>query len=447
MASSRRPDQATPQSAPVPPPRSKPRIGDAFTALQNAQFRMLWFGMLFAQAAMQMNLVSRAWLAYTISGSAVALGLVSLARGLPQSALSLFGGAIADRANKKALLIAVQFMLAALSAVNAVLVHLDIVQVWHLVVLSVLQGLIFAFNMPTRQAIIPEIVPEDQLPNAVALNSSGMNLNRVLAPSLAGLLLAWHPALAFDLIAVFYGMAALMLLRLPSLAPAAKRSRSALADMVDGVRYVGANPALRSLIVLAFIPVMIGMPFQQLLPVFQKDVLHVGEASLGFMYAAVGVGSLIGSLSVGAIQGAETRARLQMFAGIAFGALLVAFALSPFLGLSLVVLAVVGLASQGYMTLNSVMIMERTDRAYYGRVMSIYMLTFSLSPVALLPMGWSIDHFGAVETQAAAGILLAALLLLYFGAGRIRAWMRPGVPAEVPAGVIAEVSPGLVRGE
>jgi MFS family permease len=193
---------------------------------------------------------------------------------------------------------------------------------------------------------------------------------------------------------------------------------------------------------------MIGMPFQQILPVFQEDVLHVGEAELGLMYAAVGIGSLIGSLSVGTIASADMRRRLQAIAGVAFGVLLVGFALSQIYAVSLVVLVIVGLASQGYMTLNSVMIMERSDRAYYGRVMSIYMLTFSLSPLALLPMGWAIDRFGAVPAQAGAGILLAAMLLLFFGGERMRTFLRrrnvvEGVPA--PEAVVEVESPVLAR--
>jgi MFS family permease len=394
-------------------------IRHTFDALTESQFRLLWFGMLFAQASMQMNIVARSWLAYTISGSALALGVVSLAQGLPWTLLSLLGGATADRADKRTLLVAVQFSLSALSIVNALLVHLNIVRVWHLVVLGLFQGIIFAFNMPTRQALIPELVSIERLANALALNSTGMNLNRVLAPALAGLLIASHPAVTFDVMAVFYFASALMLLRLPKTGPAKfPHPHSALADIWDGLRYIVQNKRLLALIIMAFVPTLFGMPYQQLLPVFQQDVLHVGPKALGMMYTMVGVGSLIGSLSVAAMAQSGKKDTIQGIAGVLFGVVIVLLALSSVYALSLVVLLAVGLASQGYMTLNNVLLMEATDPAYYGRVMSIYILTFSISPVAMLPIGFMVDHIGVSPTEAIVGAILAVLMMGFSIFGR-----------------------------
>jgi MFS family permease len=388
-----------------------------FESLANRQFRFLWFGLLFAQASMQINIVARSWLAYSISGSAVALGLVALARGLPMSLLSLLGGALADRSDKRTLLIMVQFSLAALSLVNALLVHLDIIRVWHLVVIGLFQGVIFAFNMPTRQALIPEVVPKESVSNALALNATGMNLNRILAPALAGVLIASHPAVAFDVVAVFYLAAGLMLFLLPKIkVDKTALKGNAFGDIVDGITYMFRHRQLLALIAMAFIPTMIGMPYRQLLPVFQQDVLHVGPSALGLMYTLVGIGAFIGSLSVAAVSKSPHKNLLQGLSGVLFGAFLIMFALSSLFHLSLILLAVVGLMSQGYMTLNSVLIMEMTDSAYYGRIMSIYMLTFSMAPVAMLPFGFLVDHFGVSRTEAAAGLILAIimLVLLYF---------------------------------
>ena len=385
-----------------------------FDSLSNQQFRFLWFGMLFAQASMQINVVARSWLAYSISGSAVALGLVALARGLPMSMLSLLGGAIADRSDKRTLLIIVQFSLAALSLVNALLVHLNMIRIWHLVVIGLFQGVIFAFNMPTRAALIPEVVPKDSISNALALNSSGMNLNRILAPSLAGVLIASHPAVAFDVVAGFYLAAGLMLFRLPKTkVDKTALKRNAFGDIAYGITYMFSNHKLLALIAMAFIPTMIGMPYRQLLPVFQQDVLHVGPKALGLMYTLVGIGAFIGSLSVAAVSKSPRKNLLQGISGVMFGLFLIMFALSLNFRLSLILLAVVGLMSQGYMTLNSVLIMELTDPAYYGRMMSIYMLTFSMAPLAMLPFGFLVDHFGVSRTEAAAGLILAIIMLVF----------------------------------
>lgn len=401
-------------------------IRHTFDALTNKQFRFLWFGMLFAQASMQINIVARSWLAYSISGSAVALGLVALARGLPMSLLSLLGGAMADRSDKRILLIMVMFGLALLSLVNAILVHLNTIRVWHLIVIGLFQGVFFAFNSPTRQALLPELVETELIPNALALNSTGMNLNRVLGPALAGVLIASHPAVAFDVVAGFYFVAGLMLFLLPKAnGERTVHTRNAFGDIADGLTYMFSRRRLLILISMAFIPTMIGMPFRQLLPVFQQDVLHVGPSALGLMYTMVGVGALIGSLWVAAVSQSPRKNLLQVLCGVMFGVFLILFALSSVFHFTLVLLAVVGLTSQGYMTLNSVLIMETTDPAYYGRIMSIYMLTFATAPVAMLPFGFLVDHFGVARTEAVAGSALAVIMLIFLFLRR-RFENRPG---------------------
>jgi predicted MFS family arabinose efflux permease len=165
--------------------------------------------------------------------------------------------------------------------------------------------------------------------------------------------------------------------------------------------------------ILAFIPILLGMPFQQFLPVFQKDVLHVSTFSLGVMYMAVGIGSLAGSLVVARMSDSPRLPALQILSGFVFGLSLVCFALSPSYELALASLVMVGAASQGYMTMNSVLLMMHTDHEYFGRVMSIYLITFSAMPLAVLPMGVLIDAVGVVPTQAVAGGLLAAFILLF----------------------------------
>ncbi len=153
-----------------------------FNAFAIPHYRLLWLGMLFSMGAMQMNIISRSWLAYHISGSGLAIGLVALGRGLPQFLLAPIGGAAADRFDKRKLLIFSQFSLVVLSLANAVLVQLHVIQIWQLIVLGVVQGIIFPFTMPTRTAYIADVVDESRFANALALDSTGRNLNRVIAP-------------------------------------------------------------------------------------------------------------------------------------------------------------------------------------------------------------------------------------------------------------------------
>ncbi len=254
-----------------PPSSSRPMptgFSGTFSSLAVPNFRTLWFGMLFSMAAMQINIVARSWLAYSLSGSALTLGIVAVARGLPSIILSPLGGVVADRFDKRRVLILSQSSMCALSMVNAVLVHLGVIRVWHLVVIGLFQGIVFPFTMPARQAYIPELVDKGDLANALAMDSTGGNLNRVVAPSVAGVLIAWHPVVAFYAVAVFYVGAVLTLIRLPSPRFLAAAHESALQEMMVGLRYLIGHPVLLPLMAMSFLAIVFGMPFQQLLPVF-----------------------------------------------------------------------------------------------------------------------------------------------------------------------------------
>ncbi len=382
----------------------------SFNSLAIPNFRVLWLGMLFSMAAMQMNIISRSWLAYHISGSGLALGLVALGRGAPQLVLAPIGGAAADRFDRRKLLIVSQFSLVVLSLVNAVLVQFNVIQVWQLVVIGFVQGIIFPFTMPTRTAYIADIVDEDRFSNALALDSTGRNLNRVLAPSLGGLLIAVSPTLAFYAIAIFYFLAGLTLLRLPSPKAVQAKTRGVLTDVAIGFRYLREHGALMLLIGMAFVLVLLGRPFQQLLPVFQIDVFHVGPTELGLMFTAVGVGAVFGSLA--AVWAAESpnKRLIQLCAGIAIGVSLALFAFSRNYLVALLFLVLVGFMTDGYFTINRILVMLETDKAFYGRVMSIYMMTWSLMPLSLVPMGIMVDRVGAPLTVGVSALILAAFV-------------------------------------
>lgn len=385
------------------------RLG-TFASFEIPNFRLLWLGMLFSMGAMQMNIIDRSWLAYHISGSALALGLVALGRGLPQLILAPVGGAAADRFDKRKLLIFSQFSLMLLSLVNAVLVQLHVIQIWQLIVIGVFQGIFFPFTMPTRTAYIGDLVDEKRFSNALALDSTGRNLNRVIAPSLGGILIAVSPTIAFYAIALFYLFAGLTIIRLPSPQAVTARTRSMMSDMVVGLRYLKARNSLILLIGMAFVMVLLGGPYQQLLPVFQVNVLHVGPTALGLMYTAVGAGAVFGSLAAVYASESPNKRKIQLGAGIAVGLSLAAFAFSTSIVAAMFFLVIVGFMTDGYFTINRILVMLETDREFYGRVVSIYMMTWSLMPLALLPMGVLTDSIGAPITIGISGLILAAFI-------------------------------------
>jgi MFS family permease len=317
-----------------------------------------------------------------------------------------------------------------LALINAVLVQTGAIRVWHLVAIGLIQGIVFPFTMPTRQALIPQLVSGDNLPNALAMDSAGRNLNRVLAPSVAGVLIAWDPTVAFYTVAFLYFISAMTLLRLPATVATVDPNRNAMEQMLFGFHYMVGRRRLLILIGMAFLAVILGMPFQQMLPVFQASVLNVGPEKLGFMYAAVGAGALAGSLTIAYRSDDPRRQRYQLIAGVCFGALLIPFALSKHLGLSLAMLVLIGLCSEIFMTINRMLVLLNTDTHLYGRVMGTYAMTFSLMPIATLPMGAIVDAIGAPWTVAASGFLLAlAVAILSFILPRI--WHQDAEPKTI----------------
>lgn len=384
-----------------------------FATLEIPEYRTMWWGMIASFIAMQMNMVARGFLAFDLTGSAAALGVVSLAWGVPMLAFSLVGGAVADRMRKRDILLQSQASMAVLSLITAVLIHLGVIQIWHLVVLGLFQGTVFAFNMPARSAIIPELVGPERLQNAFALNNAGMNLSRIIGPAMAGGMIS-VPFIGmtgtFYFMTALYGIVLWSLLLLPKgKEPKAIRAPM-LEDIVGGFSHIRNSKILLTLMGMAFIPIMLGMPYQMLMPVFQEEVLHVGSFGLGLLLGATGVGALAGSLFVASMEDGRTRGFIQMTLGIGFGITLFVFALMTSFPLALVAIAVVGFVSSAYMSLNQTMIMGYTDEEYYGRVMSVYMMTFSIMPLAALPMGLMADAFGVQITVAVAAAIMVVFM-------------------------------------
>lgn len=387
----------------------------AFASLENRHYRILWLSMLASFMGMQMHMVARGWLAYDITGSAAALGAVSLAWGLPMLLFSLLGGVLADYAEKRNILVASQVVTTVMAVAHGVLVATGVIQIWQLMILGFFQGTVFAFQGPGRQALVPELVGEHELMNAIALNSAGMNMTRIVGPSLAGLFIAL-PFIGmngiFFVIAAFYVAATVTLLMLPLSGNIRIRERPMITEMFSGFGYIGRHPLLITFMSLAFVPILLGMPYQSLLPVFAGNkALGVGPSGLGAMMTATGVGALVGSVGVANLSEAKRLGLIQLVFGLAFGLTLVFFALSQNYVMALLTLPLVGLTANAFMAINNTMILGSTDPEMRGRVMSIYWMTFSVMPLVAFPMGIIGDAVGIQATVAVAGGLIAAFIV------------------------------------
>src|SRR3990172_10845388 len=386
-----------------------------FSSLSNPHFRLLWISMCFSFTAIQMSFIAQGFLTYDLTGSATALGVVGLGWGVSQIAFTPIGGVAADRLHKRWVIIISHVIMLATSLLTAVLIQTDLIRVWHIFALALVGGTVFSFNIPSRQAWIPELVGKDELMNAVALNTSAFTATGVVGPAIAGILLGVKfigLTGAYYLMAACFAMTVLLLLRLPGGAPSTERNHvHPYRELLDGLRYVRSHAVLPILILMGFVPIVIGMPYRSFFPVYQEDVYHVSEVWLGAMGAMAAVGALVGSLSVASLTTTAKRSAIQLAGGLAFGVMLIVFAAAPVLPLGLLALLFVGLASNGYWALNNTMVLGNTAPEYYGRVMSVYMMSWSFASFSPLPEGKLADVLGVQTMTAGVGVLLIVVLL------------------------------------
>jgi MFS family permease len=345
------------------------------------------------------------------------LGIVTSGAGIPLILFSLFGGAVADRVQKRNLLLATQGCLCLVSAVVTVLVVTELVALWHLVIASLASGLVASFNMPTRQAFVVELVSEDELTNAIALNSTAGNICRIGSPALAGILLSVVDVSGvYTIVAVCYGLAVFSLILLPA-SSIVRQSigqldvKGVFKDVLEGLKYVRSNPTLFSLLIMAFVPLITATSYHPLMPVFAKTIFRAGETGLGLLLSSAGIGALCGSSFIATLGHFKYKGRLMLFSGTLFGLSLVFFGMASHLIVAMIFLFFVGAGGSMFLTLIMSLIMSNTPQELIGRVMSIFIMTWGLMPVAALPAGALAEAYSAPGVVAVGGAILFFFLI------------------------------------
>ena len=387
-----------------------------FETLQIPDFRWIWIGSFISFMAMNMQMITRGWLVLRLENdSPLALVLVMVSFAAPMTVVSLLGGALADRFPKKNLIIISQSANAVMTFVLAMMDASGMIWFGAVLIIGVINGSMMAINMPSRQAIISDIVPENKLMNAVALNNSAMNLTRIIGPAIAGFLIIFiDTSGVFYLISVIYVLSALSLLMVKTNAVQAKGAKKSVGkDIFEGLRYVWSDVNLRGLILMAFLPSLFGFTLFALLPVWAREALNVNSSDLGILMTMMGVGALIGTLGLAGVRKFSRRGVLLLSLGVMWGIALVGLANSMIFPVAIPFLLIVGLISSVYMSLNMTLTQISSAPEMRGRVMSIMMMTFGLMPIGALPFGTMAEYIGTANALTISGAMLALLTLAF----------------------------------
>lgn len=406
-----------------------------FSALRHPNYRRFWWGGFVSLTGAWMRITALAWLIYDMTGSPLMLGTVTFANTIPTMLLALFGGALADRSEKRYVLIVTQACFMATAAVLAVLTLTGLVQVWHILAFSVAGGIAGAMDMPARQSLIPHLVAREDLTNAIALNSAAFNGSRIIGPAIAGLIITRYgprggPGWSFAINAVTYlaVIGALVAIRVNS-RPENTPRKPVLQEVREGLAYAWHSPALRILLGLLAVAGAFGLSYTVLMPVFARDVLEVEAHGFGMLMTASGIGATIGALGVASAPLSRPRAVILGLMA-AFTVLLAAFAVNTDYLIALLLMVVVSGAITAFMAAVNTTIQTIVPDALRGRVMSLYILAlFGTGPFGGLLAGWLASWLGAQAAVLVSAAVCGAAALATWVSGRREA-RRPAFLAE-----------------
>ena len=386
-----------------------------FKAFEYRDFRLLWFGACTSSVGTWMQAVAQNWLVLELTNSPFLLGLDSFLGQIPIFLFSLIGGVVADRADRRKLLVGSQIVQMTCAFLLASLFAMSMVKVWHILSLSFVVGLAQAFGGPAYQALIPTLVSPKDLSNAIALNSIQFNLARVIGPMLGGIALtSMGAAWCFTFNGVSFIAVIISLLLLPVRPIAAKTGASVLTSIKEGLRFIDQHAGMSPLIAIAFLMTMLGIPIMVFLPVVVRDVFHMGPKVFTLMLCISGAGAVVGALTVAAFGHIHNKGQVALLTLIVLGALMTGFGLSRSLELSCILLFASSAALVAVFAMISSLVQLIAPDEMRGRVMSVYNVAFRGGmPIGSLISGQLVGSTSVGAVLAVNGIALI-LLGLYF---------------------------------
>ena len=375
-------------------------------------YRLLWSSTVMTQIGQWMLQITLGWVMLSLTNSAGYVGLIGFASGIPFILVSIPAGVLIDRIDRRQILLFSEAIALVVGFSLALLVSLGHVQPWHLLLAAFVNGCALAINNATVQTMVPSYVRRDHLQNAIAVMSAGQNSTRILGPSLGGPAIALLGSSgALYLQSGFLLAALLVTFFLPSVKPVI-RSLDIWRNIGEGFRFVAQSPTLSGLIILAAVPSLLIFPYVQLFPVFARDILHIGAGGLGVLLSAGGTGAVVGSLVVAGPINLRRPGLVMLIGTFFYVFVILAFAYSTSVVLTVAILFFCGLLGSAFMSLNNTLLHVHLTDNMRGRVMGIYTLTLGLSTIGAWPMGVFGDMIG-VPNAVAAGSLLTGLCTIW----------------------------------
>lgn len=404
--------------------RHRERTGGLFASLRHRDYRLFWIATLVMSMGQWVQQVTIGWLLYDVTSSAILLGAMYGLRSLPFLLISPIAGVAADRFDRRLLLMSTMPIMVLLCVLMGLVLFFDMLAVWHIFLFTAFTAIVWAFNNPVRQTLVPNLVPRRDLLNAIALNSAGFNSQKIVGPAIGGLLIAAIGATGnFFLQAATCAGVFLLLwqMRVPP-TPSGARRASAAANLREGFSYVLRDPLLAALLLAALAPPLFSLPITMaLLPVFQKDVYQAGPDALGALMAGPGIGAIIATLGLAWVGHRLRRHGLVLLIDLALlGAATIVFSQAPSLPLAILALVGVGIFQMGFFTISHTLLQTIVPDELRGRVNSIFMADHGLAPAGALVAGVSTQTLGPQTTVAIfGGALMLAAAVIAFRAPRL----------------------------
>ncbi len=410
-----------------------------FRSLQHRNFQLFFAGQLVSLIGTWMQSTAQLWLVYRLTKSAALLGVFGFANQLPILLLAWLGGYVGDRYNRHRAVILTQTAAMILAFLLAALTLTGVIQVWEVIAIAFLVGVVNAFDVPIRQAFLVQMVGKEDLPNAIALNSSIFNGARVIGPAVAGFAIAWvGEGWCFFLNGVSFlaVIGALLAMRLARAAHPVQEG-SALKKLADGFRFAMKDVPIRSVLLLLSVLSLLGLQYSVFLPIFANDILRGGARTMGFLMSSAGVGALIGALHFAARTSYKGLARWIAATSSVCSVGLILFSQSRIFWFSVVVLFFVGFSATVQMAATNTIVQRRVPDELRSRVMAVYATMFmGVQPIGALLAGLVAKHIGAPLTLGIFGSVLAVAAIIFF--------VRTVLPIEAQRAA-AEAQAGLGR--